>query len=60
LIALSDDFRVLVSSDLLGRNDLFAERVFAPIAGHLIEFPERFAPNLAFIRRHREEYFKAA
>lgn len=59
LIALSDDFRVLVSSELLGRDDAFVEKVFAPIVGQQIEVPERFLPDKAFIQRHRSECFKA-
>lgn len=59
LIALSDDYRVLVSAGLLGRGDAFAEKVFAPIIGQQIEVPERFLPDKAFIQRHRSECFKA-
>lgn len=59
LIALSDDFRVLVSAGLLGRGDAFAEKIFASITGQQIEMPERFLPDKAFIQRHRSECFKA-
>jgi len=59
LIALSDDFRVLVSTELLDRNDVFVDRVFAPIIGQRIEIPERFIPDKELIRRHRLSHFKA-
>jgi len=58
LISLSDDFRVLVSEDLLGRGDVFAEKIFGPIIGRKIELPERFLPDKAFIKWHRSECFK--
>ncbi|WP_395625068.1 DNA (cytosine-5-)-methyltransferase [Thermomonas sp.] len=60
LIALSDDFKVLVSNELLGRKDAFVEQVFAPIVGQTIEIPERFLPGQDFIRKHREDCFKAS
>lgn len=59
LIALSDDFRVLVSTELLDRNDAFVDTVFAPIMGQQIEIPERFVPDKVLIRRHRLSHFKA-
>lgn len=59
LISLSDDMRVLVSEELLRRDDEFVERVFSPIVGRRIEAPERFRPDITFIQRHRSECFKA-
>lgn len=58
LITFSDDLRVLVSPELLGGADAFVDQVFRPIDGQKIARPERFAPNLAFIRRHRSEIYK--
>ncbi|MBS0229623.1 MAG: DNA (cytosine-5-)-methyltransferase [Proteobacteria bacterium] len=59
LIALTDDFCVLVSTELLDRNDTFVDQVFAPIMGRRIEIPERFVPDKELIRRHRLSHFKA-
>lgn len=59
LISLSDDFCVLVSAGLLRRGGAFVEKVFAPIIGQHIEFPERFLPDKAFTQWHRSECFKA-
>lgn len=59
LISLSDDLRVLVSAELIKHGGEFVERVFAPIIGQSIEMPERFLPDIAFIKKHRAEYFKA-
>jgi hypothetical protein len=55
LIALSDDFRVLVSSELLRSEDTVIKGVILPLNGRPIELPERFAPDVAFVARHRTE-----
>jgi hypothetical protein len=57
LLTLNDDFRVVLSAALQRKDDPFMQSVFAPLAGKTIEMPERFAPQLAFIRRHRAEVF---
>lgn len=57
LIALSDDFRVLVSSELLCSEDVFIKNVILPLNGRSIELPERFAPDVILIGRHRAEEF---
>lgn len=57
LLTLSDDFRVVLSDELKRKNDPFVQSVLVPLAGKSIEMPERFAPELAFIRRHRAEIF---
>lgn len=57
LIALSDDFRVLVSNELLHSVDAFIKSVILPLNGRPIELPERFVPDVAFIARHRAEEF---
>lgn len=57
LLALTDDFRVLVSPALTRRGEAFVEQVFLPLAGHSIEFPERFTPNVDFVRQHRESLY---
>ena len=57
LIALSDDFRVLVSTELKRSEDAFIKDVILPLSGRFIELPERFVPDATFIARHREEEF---
>lgn len=57
LIALSDDFRVLVSNELLRSEDAFIKGVILPLNGRPIELPERFAPDVALVARHRTEEF---
>lgn len=57
LITLTDDYRVLLSSDLKNRDDDFLKSVFLPLDGREIEHPERFSPALELIARHREELF---
>lgn len=59
LISLSDDLRVLVSTELLKREDDFVEQVFSSINGRSIDVPERFLPDIALIQRHRTEHFRA-
>ena len=57
LIALSDNFRVLVSNELLRSEDTFIKGVILPLNGRPIELPERFVPDAGFIARHRTEEF---
>jgi len=57
LIALDDDFRVILSKDLKQRNELFVQQFFHPLAGKSITLPERFAPDKAFLARHRDVVF---
>ncbi len=57
LITLSDQLRVVLSKDLIKRDEVFVKQIFLPLAGLQIELPERFAPDLAFIARHRKCVF---
>jgi hypothetical protein len=57
LIALDDDFRVIVSGELKQSNDIFVKAVFMPLLGSKIELPERFMPDVAFIAWHRNTLF---
>ncbi len=57
LIALDDDFRVILSKDLEQRNEPFVRQFFHPLAGKSITLPERFAPDKAFLARHRDVVF---
>lgn len=57
LLTLNDDFCVVLSDTLRSKDDPFVQSVFAPLEGKPMEMPERFAPDLVFIRRHRAEVF---
>ncbi|MBK8760191.1 MAG: HNH endonuclease [Sulfuritalea sp.] len=57
LIALSDDLRVLVSTELKRSENAFIKNVILPLDGLSIELPERFVPDATFIARHRMEEF---
>lgn len=57
LITLTDDLRVVVSEELRGRNDAFLSELILPLSGRVIDMPERFAPSVEFIARHRSEVF---
>jgi len=57
LMTLSDDFRVALCNDLLKRKEDFVKEVFLPLQDRKIEMPERFAPDLAFVSRHRNCVF---
>jgi DNA-cytosine methyltransferase len=57
LIALTDDFRIVVSAELKRLNEPFVKEVLVPLNGKQIEFPERFMPSVEFISRHRTDLF---
>jgi hypothetical protein len=57
LIALSDDFTVLVSTELKRSEDAFIQSVILSLDGRPIELPERFVPDGTFVARHRAEEF---
>ena len=57
LIALTDDFKIIVSAELKRLNELFVKEVLVPLNGKQIEFPERFMPSVEFISRHRADLF---
>ncbi len=57
LIALDDDFRVILSKDLEQRDEPFVQQFFHPLAGQVITLPERFVPDINFLARHREVVF---
>lgn len=57
LIALSDNFEIIVSETLRRRNEAFVQAVMLPLHGQPIEMPERFAPEATFISWHRNEWF---
>ena len=53
LFTLSDDHRVVLSHSLKQTTDTFLREVFWAVEDKSIELPERFAPEPAFIARHR-------
>lgn len=54
LFSLTDDHRVILSSQLKGTNDAFLREVFWPIDDRPIELPDRFQPDTEFVRHHRQ------
>lgn len=54
LFSLSDDGRIVLSEALRASGDTFLQTVFWPIEDKPIDMPERFKPNSAFIRKHRQ------
>lgn len=60
LISLTDDLRVMLSNELVARNEPFINAIFLPLQGHQIEVPDRFRPEPAFLARHRTEVFLGA
>ena len=57
LIAVSEDFKIIVSSPLLKTNDVFLRTTFAALQNSKITLPERFQPSPEFLARHRSEVF---
>jgi putative restriction endonuclease len=57
LITLTDDWKVVLSEELRIRNEPFVQSVLMPLEGRVIEVPERFIPDPAFLQRHRAEVF---
>lgn len=57
LIALSDDFRVLISDELRENKESAVTEFVSSIDCKQIEQPERFLPSVDFVRRHRERVF---
>jgi len=57
LISLDDDFRVMLSKELEQRDETFVREFFHPLAGQPITLPERFIPDIGFLKQHREAVF---
>jgi len=57
LIALDNDFRVILSTELEQRDEPFVREFFHPLAGQTITLPERFTPDKGFLTRHRDIVF---
>jgi DNA (cytosine-5)-methyltransferase 1 len=56
-ITLTNDFRIIVSDILKQRDDQFIRNVLLPLQGKLIDLPDKFAPDLSLLARHREHIF---
>lgn len=54
LFSLTDDHRVVLSKRLERTKDVFLREVFWPTQDRQITLPERFRPDRAFVRKHRE------
>ena len=60
LISLTDDLRVVLSNELIARDEPFIKATFLPLQGRQIEVPDRFRPEPAFLARHRADVFLGA
>jgi predicted restriction endonuclease len=54
LFSLTDDHRIVLSKQLQSTKDTFLREVFWPTQDRPIMLPERFRPDPAFVRKHRE------
>jgi len=59
LFSLTDDHRIVLSRRLEQTKDTFLREVFWPIQGQQISLPQRFHPDAAFVRKHREKMSRA-
>lgn len=57
LITLTDTFRIVVSEEIKKRDEPFLNQTLLALQGQAIELPERFAPSIEFIARHRSTVF---
>lgn len=57
LIALTDEYTVILSASLRQRDEPFVREVLLPLAGRQIELPERFMPSVELLAWHRERVF---
>ncbi len=57
LISLTEDWRVILSTELRQRDDAFVKAVFFPIENQPIEMPEKFKPTGEFMNHHRAHIF---
>jgi len=53
LFSLTDDHRVVLSAQLKSTKDAFLQQVFWALEGVPIFLPDKFSPELNFVRRHR-------
>lgn len=57
LLTITDDLKIVLSEELLRKNDSFIQRVFHPLHNRKIEEPERFIPDRQFLEHHRQRVF---
>lgn len=58
LITLTDEFRIEVSPALHAfEGEPFIKDTLLSLSGKAITLPEKFVPDMAFLKRHREEVF---
>lgn len=57
LISIDSNYCILVSDTLKRSKDIFLQNVLIPLEGHMIELPERFIPDQAFLNHHRTVTF---
>lgn len=55
LFSLTDDRRIILSRQLEQTQDKFLQKIFWPSSDKPIAMPDRFAPELEFIERHRNQ-----
>ncbi len=60
LFTLSNDWRIVLSKKLKTTKDRFLREVFWTVDGKEIELPERFAPDMALMKNHRDHMLDAA
>lgn len=58
LFSLTDEARVVLSKKMKATKDDFLQSVFWSIENRKIELPERFGPDLDFLRSHRENMLR--
>ena len=54
LFSLTDDHRIVLSTQLEQTKDSFLQQVFWPTQDRQIALPERFQPELTFVQHHRK------
>lgn len=58
LITLDDDYRVVLSEEIMKTDNAHLKAVFMPLQGESIELPERFLPSVEFLSWHRNHWFQ--
>lgn len=57
LFTLSNDWRVILSTQMQATKDEFLKRTFLAVEGKQIELPDRFVPDQKFLAHHRNMLF---
>lgn len=57
LLSLTDSGEILISDELRRVDDNFVKDIFLSLESRIIEMPEKFAPNTAFLAYHRNNIF---